>query len=56
MIEDKVARFDDLVAGEARLLHRFAGGVTVVELRKAPAIGRGVFARILDHKLNPIFG
>src|SRR5882672_10284889 len=44
MVEDKVASFDDRVAGKAGVVHRLAGGFAVVKLSKPPAAGRGVFS------------
>jgi len=43
MGEDKVAIFDERVAGIAALEHRLAGGFAVVKLSEPPAAGRGVF-------------
>src|SRR5262245_17436455 len=51
-VEDKVARFDDLVAGKAGVVRRLAGGFAVVELSETPAARGGVFARVLDHELH----
>src|SRR5262249_4017086 len=42
-VEDKVASFDDRVAGKAGVVHPLVGGFTVVELSEPPAVGRGVF-------------
>src|SRR5437868_5942754 len=50
--EDKVVIFGRRVAGKAGLVHGFAIGLAVGELRKSPASGRGIFLRILDHELN----
>src|SRR5262249_2726406 len=55
-VEDKVASFDDLVAGRAGVVHRLVGGFTVVELSEPPAVGRGVLFRVLDHELNSVLG
>ena len=56
MVEDKVASFDDRVAGKAGVVHRLVGGFAVVKLSEPPAAGRGVFSRVLDHELNPVLG
>jgi len=44
MGEDKVASFGELVAGKAGHVYRLVGGFAVVNLREAPAAGRGVFS------------
>src|SRR5262245_5558220 len=43
-VENKVASFDDLVAGKAGGGHRFVGGVAVVKVSEPPAPARGVFS------------
>ena len=52
MGEDKVASFDRLVAGKAGFEQRRVGRFAVFELSKPPATCRGIFFRVLDHKLN----
>ena len=52
MGEDEIASFDRLVAGKAGFEQRRAGRFAVFELSTPPASGRGVFFRVLDHKLN----
>src|ERR1700677_2930354 len=54
--EDEVASFGGLVAGIATLESSLGGGFAVVEFSEPPAAGRGVFACILDHELNPFLG
>ena len=43
-VEDKVASFDDRVAGKAGVLHRRVGRFAVVKLSETPAACRGIFA------------
>src|SRR6516165_7893977 len=50
--EDKVPRFDLIVAGEAGLHHRLITRFAVLEVGETPTARRGVFFCILDHKLN----
>ena len=54
MGEDKIARFDSLMAGEAALKHRFAGRQTFVELCEPPTARGGIFFGFLDHELNSV--
>jgi hypothetical protein len=42
-VEDKVASFDNLVAGKALAVHRLAGRFAVVELGEPPTSRRCVF-------------
>jgi len=41
-VKMKVASFGGLVTGKAGVVHRLVGGFAVVNLREAPAAGRGV--------------
>src|SRR5215469_15872545 len=50
--EDEVARFGLIVAGEAGFHKRLLAGFAVFEVSESPAARRGVFLRVLDHKLN----
>jgi len=44
------------VAGKTGFVHRLIGGFAVVKLSEHPAAARGIFSRVLDHKLNPVRG
>jgi hypothetical protein len=53
MGENKVARLDRLVAGEASFVLRFVGRFAVlIELSEPPSTRGGVLFRVLDHKLK----
>jgi hypothetical protein len=50
--EDKVARFDLIVAEEAGLHQRLVARFAVLEVSEAPTARCGVLFLVLDHKLN----
>jgi hypothetical protein len=50
--EDKVARFNLIVAGEAGLHERLFARFAVLEVSETPTARCGVFLCVLDHKLN----
>jgi hypothetical protein len=54
--ENKVPSLCGLVARGTALERRLVGRFAVVELSERPTVGRGVFARILDHELDPFLG
>jgi hypothetical protein len=54
--EDKVARFDLIVAGEAGFHERLVGRFAVLEVSEAPTARCGVLFCVLDHKLNVRWG
>src|SRR5262249_41061430 len=54
--EDKVARFDLIVAGEAGFHERFVARFAVLEVSKTPTARCGVLFCVLDHKLNVRWG
>src|SRR6516225_615462 len=54
--EDKIARFDLIVAGEAGLHERLVARFAVLEVSKTPTARRGVLFCVLDHKLNIRWG
>ena len=54
--EDKVARFDLIVAGEAGFHERLVAGFAVLEVSKTPTACCGVLFCVLDHKLNVRWG
>src|SRR6516164_7865308 len=55
--EDKVARFDLIVAGEAGFHERLvARRFTVLEVSETPTARCGVLFCVLDHKLNVCWG
>src|SRR5262249_16313628 len=55
-VEDKVARLDNIVAGEAGAGNRFGCGRARGELRKSAAAGGGVFLGILTMNWTPFLG
>src|SRR6266852_8137307 len=54
--EDKVARFDLIVAGEAGFHERLVARFTVLEVSEAPTARCGVLFCVLDHKLDVRWG
>jgi hypothetical protein len=54
--EDKVARFDLIVAGEAGFHERLVARFTILEVSETPTARCGVLFCVLDHKLNVRWG
>jgi hypothetical protein len=54
--EDKVARFDLIVAGEAGFHERLVARFAILEVSEAPTARCGVLFCVLDHKLNVRWG
>src|ERR1041385_106535 len=50
--EYEVTILRGLVAGVAGLVKRLVARLSVREVRKSPAAGRGIFLRVLDHELD----
>ena len=54
--EDKVARFDLIVAGEAGFHERLVARFAVLEVSETPTARCGVLFCVLDHELNVRWG
>jgi hypothetical protein len=54
--EDKVARFNLIVAGKAGFHERLVGRLAVLKVSETPTTRCGVLSCVLDHKLNVRWG